>query len=145
MEQLLKISKRDNAILIGEYPILETGTLINFTCKCNKETCKKIREIRVSGLFCSSCLDTKKGFYKNHHDQDPTCSVCGTKPYCYDEIISDNWETCSGRNMFFCPNHRVQYPCHNEECDADECYNFRENINWKNMIKYWDYDNERYN
>ena len=60
MENLLKISKRDHATLIGEYPILETGTVVNFTCKCNKDTCKKIRDIRVSGLFCSECLLNRK-------------------------------------------------------------------------------------
>jgi len=145
MEQLRKCCNRDNATLIGDYPEIKIGSYIHFKCKCNIVTNKTIRVLRVSGFFCNNCLQTKKGFYQLEPDHTQVCSVCNLKPRDDNAIIEDNWETCLGRNMFFCPYHRVQYPCNNEECDADTCYNFRENKNWKNILKYWDYENEIYN
>jgi hypothetical protein len=145
MEQLQKLCIRDNARLLGEYNKIVVGTVINFICNCNVTSTNTIRNIRVTGFFCEKCLSNKKGFYKKNPDNYDKCSVCNLIPQTDESIVDDNWETCWGRNMFFCPNHRVQYPCNNELCEADPCYNFRENKNWKNMIKYWDYDNEKYN
>jgi len=144
MDQLKKLCNRDNAILVGEYSKILLGTIIHFNCKCQNLTKKSIRNIRVTGALCDECVKNKKGFYQRDPDDHEKCSVCGIEPISYKSIIEDNWETCWGRNMFFCPNHRVQYPCNNDECDADECYNFREDKNWKNIIKYWDYENEVY-
>jgi hypothetical protein len=145
MEQLNKCCKRDNATLIGVYNEIKIGTNIQFKCKCNVVANISIRDLRVTGFSCKDCLLSKKGFYQKDPDNIQSCSVCDLKPSDGNAITEDNWETCWGRNMFFCPLHRVQYPCNNEECDADLCYNFREDKNWKNIIKYWDYENEKYN
>jgi len=86
----------------------------------------------------------KKGYYKTENSIHTKCSVCDVEPQNDDEIITDNWETCKGRDMFFCKNHRVQYPCHNQECDADICNNFHSDPNWDTEIEIWDYENEEY-
>ena len=145
MEQLIKCCNRDSAELIGEYTEIKIGSVIHFKCKCTKITNKSIRNLRVTGFFCNECLHNKKGFYLNEPDNHIKCSVCNLKPIYNEAIVEDNWETCWGRNMFFCPFHRVQYPCNNDECDADLCNNFRQDKYWKNIIKYWNYDNEKYN
>ena len=145
MEQLNKLCKRDNAILVGEYSKITITTVINFQCKCSNNVNKTIRLLRVTGLYCDDCIKNKKGFYQIEPDNHDKCSVCGVKPICEESIVEDNWETCWGRNMFFCPNHRVQYPCNNNVCEADVCYNYKDNKNWKNSLNYWDYDNEIYN
>jgi len=145
MEKLDKYCKRDNAVLIGEYSEIKIGTVINYKCKCEKVTSKTIQILRVTGFFCDSCIQKRKGFYLKEPDNINKCSVCGIKPMFDSAIIDDNWETCLGRNMFFCPFHRVQYPCNNHDCDADLCNNFHGDSDWMNKIKYWNYDNERYN
>ena len=96
------------------------------------------------GVFFARSVGQKKGFYQNEPDVLTQCSVCGVLPENDDAITDDNWETCSGRNMFFCPEHRVQHPCHNPDCQADLCFSFHEDSDWKSGIGEWDYDREGY-
>ena len=86
----------------------------------------------------------KKGFYKNEPDSHEACSVCAASPENEEAITDDNWETCWGRNMFFCPDHRVQHPCHNAACEADMCYGAHEEAEWQKTIEAWNYDEETY-
>jgi len=86
----------------------------------------------------------KKGFYKNEPDSHEICSVCDASPESDEAITDDNWETCWGRNMFFCPKHRIQHPCHNDACEADVCNNVHQEPDWAQNIETWDYDNETY-
>lgn len=134
------LEKRDNAIIHSSDKIT-----IKFTCSCKNIVTKKIEIIDKTGLFCDDCLKNKKGFYKKGPSNHNKCSVCKLHPLNEGSITDDNWETCWGRNMFFCPFHRVQYPCHNKNCEADICYNFHQEENWKIDIEFWDYDNEIYN
>jgi len=91
-------------------------------------------------------MTEKKGYYTKEPSDHFKCSVCGAEPEDDDDIVNDDWETCTGRDMFFCPDHRVQYPCHNEECHANMCYEYHCVDNWMEAILaiIWDYDNEPY-
>jgi len=82
----------------------------------------------------------KKGYYSGEPSPHFGCS--GAEPENDDQIVDDNWETCHGRDMFFCPNHRVQYPCHNKDCEADMCNNFHSS--GEEEIEDWDYETEVY-
>jgi len=134
------LEKRDNAIIHTCNKIT-----VKFTCSCKNIITKNTETINKTGLFCDDCLKMKKGFYEKEPSKHTKCSVCKLYPLNDDLITDDNWETCWGRNMFFCPFHRVQYPCQNKKCEADICYNFHQEENWKINIEFWDYDNERYN
>lgn len=82
-----------------------------------------------------------KGYFNSNPSNHTKCSVCNLNKLT--NFIG--WELCSGRNMLFCPNHRVRYPCHNEWCEADLCFNFHAEKNWRHFISYiWDYINEDY-
>jgi len=135
---------RDKANLIGDYSNIALSSIITFKCKCNIIESKKLRMIVKTGVFCGRCTKNRKGLYDHEPDNHLNCSVCGIYPEEDEDIINDNWETCWGRNMFFCSNHRVQYPCHNDNCQTDLCNNYHDDKNWKNIIKFWDYDNEKY-
>ena len=100
----------------------------------NHTTCEKIQT-----------TEPKKGYFTEEPSVHIGCSVCGAEPESDDQIVDDNWETCLGRDMFFCPQHRVQYPCHNEVCEADLCYNFHcSDENWVVDTEEWDYETEDY-
>ena len=84
----------------------------------------------------------KKGYITAEPTDCVKCSVCGLEPENETDITNDNWETCWGRNMFFCPIHRAPYPCRNGKCQADICFNFHDEENWENFIEEWNYDEE---
>ena len=86
-------------------------------------------------------IKSKKGYYSGEPSPHVGCSVCSAEPENNDQIVDDNWETCHGRDMFFCPDHRVQYPCHNKDCEADMCSNFH---SLDEEIEDWDYETEAY-
>lgn len=90
-------------------------------------------------------MSAKKGYYTKEPSIHTKCSVCGLEPKTPDSITDDNWETCYGRDMFFCPEHRVRYPCYNAVCEADLCSNFHSEEDWLIHISdLWDYLTEDY-
>ena len=98
-------------------------------------------------LKLSTCekIQPKKGYFTEEPSVHIGCSVCGAEPESDDQIVDDNWETCRGRDMFFCPHHRVQYPCHNEDCEADLCNNFHcSDENWVTDMEEWNNETEDY-
>jgi len=57
------------------------------------------------------------------------CDKCGEATNDDDRITSENWEFCEGLQTQFCGEcreAREEPPCDNPECEADVCYNKRE-------------------
>jgi hypothetical protein len=57
------------------------------------------------------------------------CDECGETTTDYERITEENWEFCAGLQKQFCGacrEARQEPPCDDPECDADVCYDKRE-------------------
>jgi len=60
------------------------------------------------------------------------CDECGETTTDYERITEENWEFCAGLQKQFCGTCRElreEPPCDDPECDADVCYDKREEEN----------------
>ena len=61
--------------------------------------------------------------------REAICDVCGDATIDPMRVTDENWEYCFGLQKQFCGvcrENREEEPCDNPDCEADVCYNARE-------------------
>ena len=61
MDLLLSCIDKDNALLLGDYPILTNDTNINYKCNCGIECSYIFRRLYKHGAVCNECEKDKNG------------------------------------------------------------------------------------